>query len=51
MWKLKKLCMCVSLLKMFGVNFHTEDKRRERKHKTIHTPGCKFRRRLKPVHE
>ena len=52
MWKLKKLCMCVSLAKsMFGVNFHTEDKRRERKHKLIHTPGCKFRRRLKSVHE
>ena len=33
--------MCVSLAKnMFGVNFHTLDKRRERKQKTIHTPGC-----------
>ena len=52
MWKLKKLCMCVSLAtNMFGVNFHTEDKRRERKHKIIHPPGCKFRRRLEPVHE
>ena len=52
MWKLKKLCMCVSLAKnMFGVNFRTKDKRRARKHKIIHTPGCKFRGRLKPVQD
>ena len=52
MWKLKKLCICVSLATyMFGVNFHTEDKRRERKHNIIHTPGCEFRRRFKPEHE
>ena len=42
----------VSLAKnMFGVKFHTEDKRRERKHKIIHTPGSKFCKRPKPVHE
>ena len=44
--EVEKLCMCVSLPQnMFGVNFHTADKRSERKHKIIHTPDCKFRRR------
>ena len=56
MWKLKKLCICVSLAQNIHIwclwkIFHTtaEDKRRESKHMIIHTPHCKSCRRPKSV--